>query len=611
MRTRLLLIGVVLAGLLFSAAPARAQMSGLSGDRCASSAEGESGLGGGGNVGGGAGGGGGGSWGGSASTTTTTLSNEDKDGEDGLCGGLLDEIAPGPNPGPNPSANYDIGYDEGGIKCVCAFRRVVGLITNVLFSWNTFIVRVGLGIINWALDFQFVRVLMGPAQRVSDAYQNQIVDRSGLAPLFLFLCAFWAAMMAFTGRFGRGAAELGTSLLILGVAAAFWTNPGSSLQRGLEFTAGVSSEIAAVGTGADVESPTSTKVVGQSMAAAIHKAFVERPHELINWGEPVEAGHPCRAVYEQAVATGPWGTSSKPRVAMKEAGCPQMDKFNRNPSPMRLASAGLVMIASLLLIIMLIIVTYELIKAQLEVLASLVIWPFALLFGALPGRGRMLFWHWIGATAMALARVLAMMLLLALTLTAVAAVLSATSGEKLIGQMLMVIVVVVVGIFKRRGILEGSKRTVQQFTQSMSGRVGARGSSWLSPTTAGFTGGALAAKAQHAFQAHGQNSRSRRLLDLTEDRNAIEAGRDTGRFGFGGDHVENVLFMFNAATGTPTPPPYEPRYQPPRPRPGRGLDAGPAANAQGPRVEPGALGPAPGVIPLDAGSVREAEPVDA
>lgn len=542
----LAVLGVV--GLLVLASPARAQT--LDPGRCASSAEGESGLGGGGNVGGGAGGGGGGSWGGEPTSSTTSTTVKGDDGEGGVCSALLDGIAPGPDPGTHPTSHYDIGYDQGG-TCVCASRRLTGWWTAFFFTAAGWITRIGLGIINWVLNFQFARLLMEPAQRIADAYQNDVVGRVGAAPFFLFITAFWALVLTATGRLGRGLAELGTSLVILAFAAAFWTNPAASLTRGLEFTAGVSSEIAAVTTGAQVDAPTPSNAVGASMARSIHQTFVENTHQIINWGRLIPEGDQCRAVYDAAVASGPWGTSSKPRVAMKEAGCRVEDKFNRDPSFDRLASAFLVMIGSLLLMAMLVLVAYELLKAQLGIVVAVVTWSFALPTGALPGWGRGFFWGWIANTVTHLINVLAMMMMLALTLVAVSAVLETTESERLVPQMLSVIVVVAIGLFKRKKFMESGQRAASRFASRMSGgRASASSSGWLAGSLAGIGTGAIVAKTQHAFQTHGTNQRSRDLVALTKARNA-HATEHVDRQTMAGEasaaHLDSLLSLFSNA----------------------------------------------------------------
>lgn len=539
---------------------------------------------------------------GSTSTTSTTTPG-DKDAENGVCGDLLDDIAPGDNPGKYPTANYDIGYDEGG-NCICTSRRVTGLVTQWLFTANAWVVRIGLGIVGWVLDFHIVRLLLAPAQNIGNAFQARIVDPTGAGVFFLFVCALWGGFMAFAGKLGRGASEFGTSLVILALAAGVWSDPGGSLSRGLDFTADLGSEIAAVGSGAQsTTGSTGESVVGDAMAASIHRAFVENPHQLLSWGRTIPEGDKCYGVYDRAVQTGPWGTSSKPRKAMKEVGCVAEDKFNRNPSLGRLGAAWLVLIASILFIFVLLRAAWEVIKAQIEVLVSIIIWPFALLSGTLPGAGRMAFWHWISATLHALGRVLAVMMLMAVTLTGVSAILEATTSEKLVPQMLLVIVVVGVGLVKLKSVVEGAKRTATEFTKSMSRRAPARTSGWLTPAAAGMTGAALVGRAQHALQTHQTNSRGRELVSQGRDR--LELERQTaGSMDFGsGDTVQNVLFVFNGGSQRQNDR-YQPRYQPPRPRrPAELPNGGPVQ--QPPRREPPALSPARPPIPVPAGAVRD------
>lgn len=472
------------------------------------------------------------------------------DFENGSCSSLLDDIAPGPDPGPVPTSHYDVGHDQGG-NCVCMTRRVTGWLTWATFGLVTWIVRIGLGLINWTLDFHVVKMLMPAAQSMSDAYQQEVVGRVGMAPLFLFLCVLWAGFLAFTGRLGRGASEVGVSLLIGAAVASVWSNPAASLNRGLEFTSGVASDIAAVATGNDPATSTDGGKIGEPMARTIHEAFVVIPHQIISWGHVIADGDPCRAVYDQIVSTGPWGTSSKPRLAMKEAGCKKEDAFNRDPSLDRLAAAVFVLVAAILVLALLVLVAKELISAQLGVLVALVLWPFAAPFGALPGRGRAVFWGWVGSTVMEFAKVLMMMLILAMTLIGVSTVLTATESEKLVPRMGIVVLVVVLALAKRKHFLEGTRRAVSNFTSQMSGgRASPAKGGWVNPGLVGVGAGAALTRAQSAYQHHQSNSRQRQLVALSRERNTLDGGRATGATYNNNNqqHVHNLVLIF-AGTG--------------------------------------------------------------
>lgn len=483
-------------------------------------------------------------------TTTTTIPGEDGDG--GVCSSLLDAIAPGDNVGPHPTANYDIGYDQGG-TCICASRRITGWTTAAVFGAETWVVRVGLGIINWALQFHFARMLMGPAQDVSNAYQRNVVDRMGLGPLFLFIAALWAGLLALAGKSGRGLAELGVSLVIASLAATVLANPGAQMRRGLDFTAGVGSDIAAVSSGVEPSSNTKEGELARPMLRSIHKSFVETPWELISWGRTIPPGDKCYDVVQAIVANGPWGTSTRPRKVLNYSGCKAEAKFNHDPSMDRLVAALLVLVAAVMVVVLLVMVAATLIAAQLGILLALVLWPFAAVFGTLPGRGRALFWRWVGQTGMEFAKVVVMMMLLSLTLVGVAATLSATETEKLVPQMGLVCLVIVVALAKRKQFVSGARRAVGQWTSRMAGgRVGPSGGGWLQPGLAGLGAGTLAARGRHTLRAHQTAQRERAMVSLGRQGNAQAATFHDQRMAYdmrSQSHVQNIVFVMSGGPG--------------------------------------------------------------
>lgn len=465
------LAAIAIALVLLPSVPAHAQMDP---QRCQNAANGDSGLGGGGSSGGGMGGGGGGSWGGE-STTTTTMLGEDR--EHGLCATLLETFAPGDNPGPHPTSHYDLGYDQGGT--FSAWRKISGfLMDGVFFTAAKWVVRIGLGIANWAMEFGFADRLAPAASRVADGYQQQVIGRIGLAPLFLSLAALWGGWLALSGKMMRGGAEFGVSVLIAAVAATFWANPADRLLDGLEFTSGFGFEVAAVTAGQDVQTPERNRSVAAPMASAIHHAFVEVPHEYLNWGRGIPAGDQCRPVYEQAVATGPWGPADEPRDAMKAAGCRTEAAFNHDPTADRVLASLLVMIGGVLIVVVLATVAVTLIAAQVALAVAIALAPFAFLFGTLPGRGRTLFWRWVAFVASALCGVLMMAVILSLLLVGTSAILDATQGMGVLLQMLMVDILAVYVLAKRRHLVASGRRATNTFAARMAGaQVGGGGMS--------------------------------------------------------------------------------------------------------------------------------------
>lgn len=458
------------------------------------------------------------------------------DMQNGQCSGFMSTLLPGGDPGQFPTSHYDIGYDQGG-NCVCSSRRLTGWLTDFAFGFDRWFVQVGLAVVNWALGFHIADALQNTALNVANEYQLRVIGPIGLGQLFLFICVMWGGFLAFTGRLGRGLSEVGISLLIGALTASIWWSPANALMGMAHFTIGMSNDVAAVSAGQPSGSDSN---VGAPILAAIHHSFIERPHEIINWGRPIPAGDPCRGVYEQYVASGPWSTSSKPRVAMKDAGCKAEDAFNRDPTNLRLGAAFLTALAGALVMVLLIMVSATYITAQLGILVAIAMAPFGLLFGSLPGRGRSLFWRWVASAGMALAGVLMMSLLLSLTLVTVNMLLGSTLDAPLLVQMGLVDLVVVMAIVKRGRLVSGGRKAVATFAQRMSGGgSGASGGSWARSAAGGVAGGFGAAEAFRWADSQ------RRHASASRQRNrAVDGAQGTQAESV--EHLRNMAEHFDA-----------------------------------------------------------------
>jgi hypothetical protein len=402
----------------------------------------------------------------------------------------MEEIVPGDNPGPYPTSAYDLGYDQGG--SLSLWRKASGALMDWTFNGARWFVKIGLWATNWSLEFKFADKLAAPAQRIADTYRTQVVERLGLERFFLVLAALYGGWLALRGRMARGASEFMLSILIVALAATVLSNPSRVLLDGLKFTSGLSYEVASLTASADPQAapPSQSGNVAKPMLAAIHKAFVETPHEILNWGHQIPPGSPCRATYEAAVASGPWGPADEPRDAMKAAGCTTEANFNHDPSGDRVLGAFLVLLASILVMVLLMLVAGTLVAAQLGVVVALALSPFAFVAGALPGGGRVLLWRWVGGYLQALTGVVMMAVMLSLFLVGTSALLLATATDALIVQMGSIVVVVIIALIKRRRLLERGHRAVSHFTQRMSharagGGAGGGGRAWVGPAAAG------------------------------------------------------------------------------------------------------------------------------
>lgn len=443
----------------------------------------------------------------SAPPSTGPTDQASKDNEEaGACSSLMEKMVPGENPGPYPTSHYDIGYSGGGALAVP--RKILGFLTDATFAGARWFTRTGLWIVQWALGFGFGERLAQPALAVANTYQTQVVNRLGLGPFFLFLAAAYGGYMVFRGRTGRGVGEFFVSCAIAAAAATMFASPGRLLLNGLDGTSKLSCELVAITTSQDPAAlPSDTcEDSARPLAAQIHKAFIESPHELLNWGRVIPPGDPCRALYETIVQTGPWGSRSEPRDAMKATGCKAEATFNKDPSADRLMGAVLVLVATIFVMILLVLIAATLVGAQIGVVVAIAVSPFPMAAGALPGGGRQLLWRWLGGIGRALAGVVMTGVFLSLFLVGVGAVLTATSGEFLVVQMGVIDLLVVMALVARKRLLKAGRRAVNRAVSRVEqSRVGGSGrSGWLSPAAAGAVAGFGAGEAHELRQAHQQ-----------------------------------------------------------------------------------------------------------
>ena len=420
-----------------------------------------------------------------------------QDQGDRACSTLMEKIVPGEEPGPYPTSHYDIGYDEGAWNHFS--RKILGFLTEAAFGLARWFVRVSLWIVNWAMGFGFARRLATPAENVASSYQTRVVQPLGLEYWFLMLAALYGGWHAMRGRLARGGGEFFVSVTVAALAATTLAYPGSFLLNALDKTSQLSFDIASVTTASDPSRPVDPDNPMGPMAEDLHRAFVESPHQLIDWGRTIPEGDPCRATYDAIVASGPWGSKDEPRDAMKAAGCTDEAKFNHDPSPDRLGAAMLVSLGTVFVAVMMVAIAIALVGAQLGVVVAIAIAPFGLVAGVLPGAGRQLMWRWVAGWARSLAAVMMTAVFLSLFLVSLTALLAETSGEALVVQMLVADLVVIVALFKRRKLMAASRRAVTHVTQRLGnarigggqgaggGHAGGRGS-WLGPAAAGFAG---------------------------------------------------------------------------------------------------------------------------
>ncbi|MFB7323844.1 hypothetical protein [Streptomyces sp. NPDC056190] len=122
-----------------------------------------------------------------------------------------------------PINGYELNASGGSIF---AFKtQTLAIALSGLFT----LIRLLVGLAGWAIELAFrfplLKILTRPAQKVSDAYNNVVVDTLGLKGLLLAWAFVFAGFMIVRGRVGRGLGEIFLTLLLGALAASVFVRP--------------------------------------------------------------------------------------------------------------------------------------------------------------------------------------------------------------------------------------------------------------------------------------------------------------------------------------------------------------------------------------------------
>ena len=415
----------------------------------------------------------------------------------------MDRVLGAPTAGGVPLDHYDMGYDEGSATSVS--RKVFGFLLDGTFAATRWVVSGASLLVEWAFRFTFADALARPAGQVAATYQTSVIGRLGLVSLAWFATLCWCGFHALRGRLSRGGGELAVSFVIAVVAATFFTAPSSMLLGpggALDRTRQVALEVA----DATTTTPGAAQggVASGRLTASLRTAFVEQPHQMLNWGAVLDDATPagatpargpsrpaCLAAYKTLIGSGPHGNSDRPRTAMVDAGCEDLAEFNHDPTPDRLVAALLVLVAALLVCVLMILVALTLAAAQLGLAALVVLAPFAFSAGIVPGGGRAVLIRWATSAAKSLAAVVMIAVFLALLLVTVTALVAATDGQPLMIRMAVLDLVVLCSFVARSRLLKAGKRAATNAGRRAEGAKigGTQGRSWMGPAAAAGAAG--------------------------------------------------------------------------------------------------------------------------
>lgn len=203
-----------------------------------------------------------------------------------------------------PMSSYTLSIDEGGVtnpkNQIASFFLTTG--------WDMYRIYVGvaLWIFDYALQFQMLDLLKGPATAVATALE-QTIGQLGIIPVMTLMafgiCAIWIQ----TGKSAAGFSGLCIALLMGAMLTTAAVKPMDTLvgEDGLilgarDLGVGLSSQIV---TGGESQS-TDGKELQSNSSAKLVDTFVRTPHQLINYGAAIDKDAKCVKVYDEDLKKG-------------------------------------------------------------------------------------------------------------------------------------------------------------------------------------------------------------------------------------------------------------------------------------------------------------------
>ncbi|MFD9540854.1 hypothetical protein [Streptomyces sp. NPDC060022] len=225
-----------------------------------------------------------------------------------------------------PIDGYELSANGGSI--VSFKSQFLAFVLGGLFT----IIRVFVGLACWAVEFAFrfplLKMLSGPAQKVSDAYESAVVDTLGLKGLLLSWAFVFGLVMVMRGKVGKGLGEIVLTLVIGALAASAFVRPDYLLaeQGPLVATQEAAAEVAQLtvnsyswggkiasgdpcaglpGTAElrcrerEAEKPVTATEVARPIQESVTNALVVKPFMLLQYGRILD---PAKASDKKAYA---------------------------------------------------------------------------------------------------------------------------------------------------------------------------------------------------------------------------------------------------------------------------------------------------------------------
>ncbi|MFD3920277.1 hypothetical protein [Streptomyces sp. NPDC058595] len=262
-----------------------------------------------------------------------------------------------------PVNGYELSADSGSV--VDFQSQALSMALGGLFV----IVRILVGLGCWAVEvafrFPLIDILAGPAQQVSDAYTETVVNQLGLKGLMLSWAFIFGLVLFVRGKIGQGLGEIVLTLLIAAFAASAFVRPDyllsdqgplvQSQQAAAEVAqttvssyhwggtvssggpcAGMAGNAEAACVEREAEQPVEAADVAKPIQDSVTNAVIVKPYMLLQYGRTLDPGKPAdRKAYALHLKWVSGGYKPSPQDR-EEDGCPGLigpaDDFCRDGS---------------------------------------------------------------------------------------------------------------------------------------------------------------------------------------------------------------------------------------------------------------------------------------
>lgn len=390
---------------------------------------------------------------------------------------------------------------------------------------NVMITGLSIKIIDWAFDFDVSTTFAPTSQSIASGYFWSLVGGgtgtwvNNAYMLALFATTVWAAIKALRGGLARAVGEWGFSFLLL---VGFWASIATTPTGFSDITANALGAANSIGAAvADVTLASSSAAdaclgyapaqgpVGPGgppravdldnfadvsvicpLANGLTDALIKRPYDLVNWGRDLGDSDVCAVARNEVLATGPHGSDDQPRWIMGAVGCDGEAAYNHDPSSGRLGIAVGALIVSVFVLILIVLLAFTLLIAQLTLVVIVIVFPFVMLAGVLPGGGRFLLWKWVESLLKGVLAVVAIAGILAFQLTSLDVMMAVTENAPWAVQAGSMLLVTIGMFFLRNRIVKGASAGAAALASNLAAfRPGSGGGLGGASSMGAFAGG--------------------------------------------------------------------------------------------------------------------------